>query len=358
MVEFCCILEYYGGVFQSLNNASMKILNRLKEFPPSSVALDWVVALFSIWFVGGVFTDGWAHNHLNKALETFFTPWHALFYSGFTALAVAIGVVWYLNYKKGYHWKHAWPRGYRLAAVGILVFFIGGAGDLVWHLLFGIEASVDALLSPTHLVLAIGGALTVSAPLRSAFARSTKATSLLRELPGIISLTAVFSLALFMTQYLNPVTHPWLLASKQTSDVFFGQALGISNFIYYSIALTGFLLYVNRRRALPFGATAILVGLSTLGMAAMKDTYYLLPWVIGAGLLIDVKKWYVVKRYTGNLRIQLLAVAIAVIATLGFLAGSLFHGGTWWSIHLLAGAVAVSAIAGWLVSFLALPIEK
>ena len=336
----------------------MKFLNRLKEFPPSSARLDWVVALFSIWFVGGVFTDGWAHNHLSSALETFFTPWHALFYSGFTALAIAIGIVWYLNFKKGYHWKHAWPRGYRLAAIGIAVFFIGGVGDLIWHEVFGIEAGVDALLSPTHLLLAIGGALAVSAPFRSALARGTKATSLVAELPGIISLTSAFSLVLFMTQYLSPITHPWLVNSLHTDDPFFGQALGISNFIYYSIALTGFLLYANRRRVLPGGATAILMGLSTLGMAMMKDTLYLVPWAIGAGILIDIKKYYLMKLYKGNKMIQCWAMVISVLATLGFLVGSLAHEGTWWSIHLLVGAVAVSAIAGWLLSFLALPVEK
>ncbi len=36
----------------------------------------------SLWLIIGVFVDGWAHMNLAQ-LETFFTPWHALFYSGF-----------------------------------------------------------------------------------------------------------------------------------------------------------------------------------------------------------------------------------------------------------------------------------
>src|SRR5437773_2461467 len=41
-----------------------------------------VTVLLAFWFAVGVFVDGWAHNNL-VALESFFTPWHALLYSGY-----------------------------------------------------------------------------------------------------------------------------------------------------------------------------------------------------------------------------------------------------------------------------------
>ena len=41
--------------------------------------------VFATWLIVGIFVDGWAHN--NDKPETFFTPWHALFYSGFLATA-------------------------------------------------------------------------------------------------------------------------------------------------------------------------------------------------------------------------------------------------------------------------------
>ena len=57
----------------------------------SSLAYDrWMVGL-SAWLIGGVFLDGWAHVNL-PGLETFFTPWHAVLYSGFLAVAALIGV--------------------------------------------------------------------------------------------------------------------------------------------------------------------------------------------------------------------------------------------------------------------------
>jgi hypothetical protein len=47
---------------------------------------DLVTAGLSTWLLFGIFLDGWAHN-TRPTLETFFTPWHAVFYAGFLALA-------------------------------------------------------------------------------------------------------------------------------------------------------------------------------------------------------------------------------------------------------------------------------
>jgi len=45
-------------------------------------AQNLVTILVSWWLMIGIFIDGWAHNTQGEALETFFTPWHAVFYSG------------------------------------------------------------------------------------------------------------------------------------------------------------------------------------------------------------------------------------------------------------------------------------
>lgn len=46
---------------------------------------DRVMLACCAWLVSGLFIDGWVHFHLVSATETFFTPWHALLYSGFLA---------------------------------------------------------------------------------------------------------------------------------------------------------------------------------------------------------------------------------------------------------------------------------
>ena len=52
--------------------------------PRASRRADVVMTVLSVWFVLGLFLDAYAHADAPE-LETFFTPWHAVFYSGFAA---------------------------------------------------------------------------------------------------------------------------------------------------------------------------------------------------------------------------------------------------------------------------------
>ncbi len=51
--------------------------------------LDWIFMLSSCWLIGGLYLDGWAHLHFPE-LETFFTPWHGVLYSGFLVNAIGL----------------------------------------------------------------------------------------------------------------------------------------------------------------------------------------------------------------------------------------------------------------------------
>src|SRR5438552_2538577 len=85
--------------------------------PASSAGLDWATVALSTWFIGGVFVDGWAHNHIPQ-LESFFTPWHAVLYSGFAATALLMLGVFMRNVAAGFHWRSALPSGYGLSLIG------------------------------------------------------------------------------------------------------------------------------------------------------------------------------------------------------------------------------------------------
>lgn len=154
------------------------------------LGFDLGMAVLGAIFVGGLFLDGWAHTH-GKVDQSFFTPWHAVLYSGFVlnflALAGAVG----LNRSRGYPWPQAIPTGYALSLLGLGLWFIGGPGDLLWHTLFGIEENVDALYSPTHLLLASGLVLAVTGPFRAAWVRKDESLSLAGQLPLALSLAGV-----------------------------------------------------------------------------------------------------------------------------------------------------------------------
>jgi hypothetical protein len=142
----------------------------------------------SAWLLGGLYLDGWAHRHLHN-LESFFTPWHGVLYSGLLASAVfLIGAALRLRTPETPWWRSL-PTGYGLSLAGVAVFVAGGIGDLLWHTLLGVEADLEALLSPTHLILAIGGVLIGSGPLRAAWRRPDIEGSLVAFLPMLFSLT-------------------------------------------------------------------------------------------------------------------------------------------------------------------------
>ena len=101
------------------------------------------------------FLDAWAHGHV--PVESFFTPYHAVFYSGMLALLVfGRGFATALAPRSVTRGATRVPRCYRLALLGIPIFIAAGIGDMLWHRLFGIEEGVDALLSPTHQILGLG----------------------------------------------------------------------------------------------------------------------------------------------------------------------------------------------------------
>ena len=69
---------------------------------------------------------------------------------------------------------------------------------MVWHLVFGIEAGIDALVSPTHLLLLTGGVLMITSPLRAATARSGVPQ---RRWPAVAALSVAAALVGFFLSY-------------------------------------------------------------------------------------------------------------------------------------------------------------
>src|SRR5262245_4766719 len=183
---------------------------RVREaFPRSAAAagsarFDWLMAGLGAWLIGGLYLDGWAHIHF-PALETFFTPWHAVLYSGYLAGAAALVVTFTRNRGRGAPRALALPPGYRLSLVGAFIFFFGGVADMLWHVTFGIEKGIEGLISPSHLALAFGGGLMVTGPLRAGLHRGAGGQHRwIAQMPMVVSLTTFLSLLTFFTEYVSP----------------------------------------------------------------------------------------------------------------------------------------------------------
>src|SRR5579883_1860733 len=70
-----------------------------KALTTSSLRFDWLMVTVSVWWLGGLFIDGWAHSNIPQ-LETFFTPWHAVFYSGYLAVGLTLVVKIFQNLRQ------------------------------------------------------------------------------------------------------------------------------------------------------------------------------------------------------------------------------------------------------------------
>jgi Tol biopolymer transport system component len=183
-----------------------------KVQPIGGLRFDWAAVFFVCWLIIGLYIDGWAHAH-GLADTTFFTPWHLILYSSYAFSALLLMGTMLVNRARTGTWARAIPAGYGPALLGVILFALGGVGDLIWHSLFGIEVNVDALLSPTHLLLAVGGTLITSGPFFATWQRSNQIRKgIVSMLPMLLAITAFLSIFTFFTNFGHPLVRP--LATK------------------------------------------------------------------------------------------------------------------------------------------------
>lgn len=175
-------------------------------YPDSPPAFDWLMGVLAALVVAGIFQDGWAHNH-GLVDQSFFTPWHAVLYGTMALNGLVLLGYGLLNLRRGYAFRNGLPYGYWLSAIGVVLFLAGGGLDLVWHTIFGIEEDINALISPTHLLLALAAAFVLSGPMRSVAKRvGANAPARWRDTgPVILTAASLLSLLAFFTMYANPI---------------------------------------------------------------------------------------------------------------------------------------------------------
>jgi len=328
-------------------------------WPADSRGFDWTFTLLSSWLIGGVFLDGWAHNH-GKVDQSFFTPWHAVLYSGFAVIALFLAITLVRNHARGYAWRRAFPTGYGSSVIGAVVFAVGGVGDLGWHTLFGIEKGLEGEISPTHLMLAVGGTLIFTGPLRALWLRtaphSRPAWAML--LPGLLALTYIFSILTFFTQYASPIVHSRADLQPVTENDL-STALGVTSILLQSAIVMGIILFAVRRWRLPVGSFALLLGLNGLLMSLLAGSAPIIEvGILSAiiGLIADLLNSALYPSAQRMIAWRVFAFVVPVVNYLIYFA-VLFalKGSLGWSVHLWTGSIVEAGIVGLLISYLVVP---
>ncbi len=255
-----------------------------------------------LWLMVGLCLDGWAHRH-QPELESFFTPWHAVFYAGFSASVATLAVMVIRRRSQASSLWDAVPTGYELSVVGFGIFAVGGIGDGFWHTIFGVETSVDALLSPTHLLMLVGMSMAVAAPVRDAEAeRSEAGTSdaltVSSFLPVILSIGLLTTGVAFFFLYANgfsnwPTTRTYI---PNESDLLAG--FGVLSTLASTVILLTPTLYVLRRWHTPFGAFTVIYGVVGVFMAGLDA--FAEPWQILAPLAGGLTADFVARSLRGS----------------------------------------------------------
>lgn len=321
---------------------------------------DLVYALLATWLLGGLYLDGWAHNHLAETLESFITPWHGVFYAGFGATAALMVGVTLARRREGVGWRTAVPAGYAPSFAGMGLFAIGGVADSVWHTLFGIEVSVDALVSPPHLLLALGLGLIVAGPLGAAWRRAAAPRGI-DVIAPLLSLTLTLSLLTFFTQFTNPFSEAWSIEStirdhaplmgglpeSLTDDI--TPVIGVASILLQAGLLMGTILPVVRRWTLPIGSLTVLLGLNVLLVSFMNDQQRLIPAALAAGLAADLLAMWL-RPSEDRRALVLFGAAVPAILYLLYFATLLIIDRVIWPGTLVLGSIALAGIVGGLVA--------
>ena len=330
------------------------------ERPAGSIRFDLWVSLLSLWFIIGLFVDGYAHNH-GAVDETFFTPYHALLYSGILATGLFLGITQYRNINKGYAFSRALPYGYNLSLVGVGLFFAGGAFDFVWHSMFGFEANLSTLLSPAHLLLATAGLLIQTGPLRAAWRRTNVKSTWANLFPVVLSLLLVLSTLTFFTQFSNPFSRMWgYVQTIPPSERWYMDVLGVANILIPLAIMIGVLLFAVRRWTLPFGAVTFILLINAAGMMALewRETqgyWYLLFAPLAAGIVGDVLLRTLKPTRAKLLAMRVFAFAVPFTLCLVYFLLLITQVGIWWEIHKWLGICFFAAASGIFLSYLAFP---
>ncbi|TWP50938.1 hypothetical protein FKR81_17840 [Lentzea tibetensis] len=319
---------------------------------------DVITVVLGTWFSVGLFLDAWAHSNLTE-LESFFTPWHAVFYSGFSATAAWICWLVYRNYQQGRRGLNAVPVGYGPAVLALPVFAVMGVLDYTWHSILGIETDIEILFSPTHLGLAAAMIVIMATPLRTAWLDTSRDKP---SFPALLSLGFCASLVLLFLQYADATVYP-AEAIVERFSYEQGKSTGIVGKLTASIFVTNLvmlapLLFAARRWTLPFG-TATTVQVIVAGLSASITAFSNLG--IAAALVLSgvATDLLLVKLRPSEQRVvqyRLFGFLMPLITWLFYFGGAIVLTGRFPTVtETWTGVPLVAALSGLLLAVLFVP---
>ena len=319
----------------------------------ASNRFTWIFVLLCLWLMSGAYLDSWHHHNLARPETSFLTPYHFLLYSGMTAIGIFLGINVVRNYRRYGTWSDLLPDGYGVSLLGTVLFGIGGALDFLWHSRFGIELSVAALFSPPHLFLMLTGGLIVSGPLRAAMRRGGNRATW----PAIISGALTLSMLTFFFQFDQPLIDRWAAGTvaDPRGPIWMEEELGMIGLILYAAMVAGLLVILLRRFELPIGSITVILTINALLVSPVANHTELVAVALLGGAFGDFLLFVLRPSPNRPNAFHLFMFAAPAFLTIAYLIVLESTTGVWWDATIWTGAVPVTGMVGWLLSFIALP---
>jgi hypothetical protein len=315
---------------------------------------DRVFILFDTIILVGLFLDGWAHNNLPSTLETFFTPWHAVLYSGFLLTAIWLVYPSVKHLAQGQLMEFLGP--YRYSLVGVFLFFLGGIGDSLWHILFGIEVGFEALISPTHLLLATGGFLIGLGPILKIASGSRDKVS--DAFLAALLFSHLSSLLLFFTQYHSPFWSIYPAAPSTEALV----VIATTGFMMHTMIFTAFIFYMYRLIGLRYGMITLYLTANIGLVGSLSEFFSAFYLGFFIAVVIDLVCMSLIGKEmnphgVSRTKVRAVAVLIPLLLWVYYFVLVELILGILWSFTLVSGVVVLAVICSVFVSYLIYPVQ-
>jgi len=303
-----------------------------------------VTGLLVLWMTVGSHVDGWAHTQLISTEESFLTPWHGILYSGWLGAAAWI-------------YSHRDLPGYRWGVIGSVGFGMGGIIDFAWHTAFGIEADMEALISPPHLLLVVSHLLMISPPLLAAWGSDLPRRVDWREFgPVALSLVAGIALVSFITPYGSPF-NDYLPSSEFAEGAFapetrfrLAQEAGVLTFFASTLVYVTPLLAILKRWRPPFGTATLVIGVSAVGTMVVDPLLLGAPILALSGIVAGVFADLLIARTDPGPARRRAFLALGTFTPLPLVAVSLLaveiEWGLGWGVNFVLGSMVLACLVG------------
>ena len=308
-----------------------------------------VLIACTIWTTVGLAGDIARHLQNPDNLQgDFLSGWHLVLYGGVTAVAFWLGIG-ALRHGPAFIWSAG------TTTIGFALLAVGGAFDAMWHAQFGVEANVEALVSPPHLTVFAGLTFLLTSPIVVLWRRPARRLGLV---PSVVALTSVVTTVLVIslfTGFLTPLASGMSLSQGYIepligeSIIDYDQVRGLGIAIFTVVVLvSAFTVIFVRFRPMP-GLVAVSVFLCGAPALLLTDPAAIRPLVLGyamAGLVAEAMLGLLGRPTLGRL----------ASAATGAMMGSMLWAATFallaregrlgWSEAMWAGTVMLSGMVG------------